>query len=544
MVELLLGAGALVDLKTAEGFSPVDLAIQQDQHEICAVLKAAESSQGSVRSSVRVQQTLVKVGELVAAGEIDEEEAMMMELAALEVKPPPQVGITAKLSMRPAPSSGSGSSCGGDGSGAESSRLHGIRSSRKPGDAGSGSSDGNVAVSILVDGYQDERNEEESSGPSQRTGIAKRDVREPSRNATKRVRPPAATPSAETSPETLGIGGGWQGRSSDSGGGEAGQKVTLRKARVPGLWGPTTRETQGVDPDGSPHWFEEEMHEERFSLNSDGSIRVASVKRTNPLVQMRQAEEEKFRLAVAGQEESSPTIAAGEPVVTIGSIKALGVARNKSPFAVQWPSGDVMALMSELALERRSSNSQPGSAIPMVQVDDEDEMMMMEAPSAAYDAPLPPPLPVRAAKAKPSSGLGPRMRPPSESQINIPPPLLTGNRHGKHEMTGDDEPLYDLTADKRRGVPVAYVAGTQRELEATDSIALSPITALAIEPDLHQFLAGLNLVDRCGQLADDAGIIAPSDFALFEATELVKTFGFKVGHVRKIFDSLKRKGLL
>ena len=40
---------------------------------------------------------------------------------------------------------------------------------------------------------------------------------------------------------------------------------------------------------------------------------------------------------------------------------------------------------------------------------------------------------------------------------------------------------------------------------------------------------GLGLFDRCAQLADDAGIVGPDDFLLFEEKELVQTHKFKVG---------------
>lgn len=40
-------------------------------------------------------------------------------------------------------------------------------------------------------------------------------------------------------------------------------------------------------------------------------------------------------------------------------------------------------------------------------------------------------------------------------------------------------------------------------------------------------------------LAEEAGIITPDDFHLFSPEELVSTYAFKVGHVRKIFSKLE-----
>eukprot|EP00041_Stephanoeca_diplocostata_P024904 m.641406 g.641406 ORF g.641406 m.641406 type:complete len:72 (+) comp22630_c0_seq5:160-375(+) len=48
----------------------------------------------------------------------------------------------------------------------------------------------------------------------------------------------------------------------------------------------------------------------------------------------------------------------------------------------------------------------------------------------------------------------------------------------------------------------------------------------------------LGLLERCGHLADEAGIVTPADFLLFTPEELVGTFRFKVGHVRKIMAVL------
>ena len=67
-----------------------------------------------------------------------------------------------------------------------------------------------------------------------------------------------------------------------------------------------------------------------------------------------------------------------------------------------------------------------------------------------------------------------------------------------------------------------------------------PLLGLIIEPALIKFLTDLGLLDRCAQLADDAGVVMPDDFLLFDEGELTATHGFKVGHVRKIYRALNK----
>ena len=52
------------------------------------------------------------------------------------------------------------------------------------------------------------------------------------------------------------------------------------------------------------------------------------------------------------------------------------------------------------------------------------------------------------------------------------------------------------------------------------------------------FLNTLGLLEKCKDLADEAGIDEPGDFKMFTEDELVSQHMFKVGHVRKIFAAL------
>ena len=94
--------------------------------------------------------------------------------------------------------------------------------------------------------------------------------------------------------------------------------------------------------------------------------------------------------------------------------------------------------------------------------------------------------------------------------------------------------------------PYAYVAGSHKnaptlvtDADASSAAELQPISSSLLEPELESFLTKLKLFDKCAQLSDDAGIVSSSDFTLFSTNELVKTFNFKVGHVRKIFKALE-----
>jgi len=53
-------------------------------------------------------------------------------------------------------------------------------------------------------------------------------------------------------------------------------------------------------------------------------------------------------------------------------------------------------------------------------------------------------------------------------------------------------------------------------------------------------LQRLNLFDKCGSLAEEAGIDEDADFLLFSESELVSQHGFKAGHARKILAAVKK----
>lgn len=74
--------------------------------------------------------------------------------------------------------------------------------------------------------------------------------------------------------------------------------------------------------------------------------------------------------------------------------------------------------------------------------------------------------------------------------------------------------------------PYSYVAGSHKnaptEGSANAAPVQQPISASLLEPELEAFLKKLKLLDKCAQLADDAGISESSDFGLFTSDELVR----------------------
>eukprot|EP00039_Didymoeca_costata_P010188 m.136422 g.136422 ORF g.136422 m.136422 type:complete len:476 (-) comp14733_c0_seq2:3510-4937(-) len=123
------------------------------------------------------------------------------------------------------------------------------------------------------------------------------------------------------------------------------------------------------------------------------------------------------------------------------------------------------------------------------------------------------------ATAKKKVVLGPRMRPPSDASISPAEPVDYDNNEYS------PAPEYNTTEEIRK---------TKRKQRKTS------VKTKETEQDLQKFLRGLGLYDKCSELADEAGVVVPEDFLLFEQEELVNTFKFKVGHVRKIFKKLKK----